>query len=143
MERSAFGPIEFYLVGFAGDGPGEDFPTILTDLLENPSIRLLDLVIIRRSQDGAVEVVEIEEDPGAHGFVDVEIAAAGITGDEDIDEFASLVAPGTAAALVCIELRWAAKLAQDVAASGATVLAVERIPAPVVNALVDAVTTGE
>lgn len=143
MGKSAYGPIEFYLVGFTGDDPDASVATALADLLVNPSVRLLDMVLIRKSLDGEVEVIEVEEDIAEHGFVDLEIAAAGLTGDEDIEEFAGLIPPGTSAALVCLELRWAAKLAADLAESGATVLAVERIPAPVVNALVDVVASGE
>lgn len=143
MGKSSYGPIEFYLVGFAGDSPGDAVASVLADLLVNPSVRLLDLVLIRKSLEGEVEVIELEEGAEEHGFVDLEIAAAGLAGEEDIAEFAALVAPGTAAALVCLELRWAAKLAEDLSASGASVLAVERIPAPVVNALVDVVASGE
>jgi hypothetical protein len=38
-----------------------------------------------------------------------------------------------------LELAWAKRLAEKLSASGAQVLSAERIPAPVVNALVDAI----
>ncbi|WP_454151734.1 DUF6325 family protein [Microbacterium lacticum] len=39
--------------------------------------------------------------------------------------------------MVALELAWAARLAGSVAASGAEVLSVERIPAAIVNAIVE------
>ena len=46
---------------------------------------------------------------------------------------------GGSAAVVALELVYARKLASALAASGGVVLSAERIPAPVVNALVDAI----
>lgn len=140
MAQFTFGPVEFYLVGLEGDRPSPGVVGALTELLDAGLVRLLDFVVIAKADDGAVTVTEIEDETEAYGFGTVELAAIGIAGEEDIEEFAALIEPGTAAALVALELSWAKRLAEKVAASGAEVLAVERIPAPVVNGLVDALT---
>lgn len=140
MAQFTFGPVEFYLVGLDGDRPSPGVVGALTELLDAGLVRLLDFVVIAKADDGTVTVTEIEDETEEYGFGGVELAAIGIAGDEDIEEFAALIEPGSAAALVALELSWAKRLAEKVAASGAEVLAVERIPAPVVNGLVDALT---
>lgn len=137
MTEFAFGPVELYLVGFEGDRPAPGVMSALLDLMESGVVRLLDFVIVSKSDDGEVTVVEVEGDED-YGFGDVELHATGITGDEDIDELAELIPPGGSAALLALELAWARTLAERFANSGGVVLRSERIPAPIVNAVLEA-----
>ncbi|QLQ11030.1 MAG: hypothetical protein HZY75_12510 [Nocardioidaceae bacterium] len=137
MAQFTFGPVEFYLVGLEGDRPSSGVLDALGELIEAGTVRLLDFVVISKSEDGEVTAVEIEDQAEEYGLGGVELGAIGLAGEEDIAEFASLVPAGRAAALVVLELAWAKRLAEKLAGSGGEVLAVERIPAPVVNGLVD------
>lgn len=139
MAQFTYGPVEFYLVGLEGGRPSPDVIGALAELIEGGVVRLLDFVIVAKSADGEITVTEIDDETDEYGFGSIEFAEIGLAGDEDIEQFAELIEPGAAAALVVLELAWAQRLAEKVAASGAEVLAVERIPAPVVNALVDTV----
>lgn len=139
MAHFTFGPVEFYLVGLEGDRPSPAVIDAIGELIESGTVRLLDLLLIAKSDVGAVTVTEIEDETEEYGFGTIEFGAIGLAGDEDVEEFAELIRPGTSAALVVLELTWAKRLAEKVAASGAEVLSVERIAAPVVNALVDAI----
>nr|WP_275044715.1 DUF6325 family protein [Microbacterium oxydans] len=105
--------------------------------LEGGLIRLLDFVIISKDADGTVTAIEIEDQTEEYGFGGIELAAAGIAGEEDIAELAELVEPGASAAVVAFELLYARRLAETVAASGAVVLSAERIPAAIVNAVLE------
>jgi uncharacterized membrane protein len=138
MPLFAFGPVELYLVGFEGERPSPGVMGALLDLVGSGIVRLLDFVIVAKSEDGEITVTEIEAQAEAYGLVDVEILAAGIAGNEDIDEFAEHIPPGGSAALVVLELVYARRLAEQVARSGGVVLRTERIPAPVVNAVLEA-----
>lgn len=138
MADFRYGPVELYLVGFEGDRPAPAIMQALADQLEGGLVRLLDFVIVSRSIEGEITVTEIEDETEEYGLGGIEFGEFGITGDEDIEEFAPLIEPGTSAAVVALELVYARDLASKVAASGAVVLSSERIPAPVVNALVDA-----
>lgn len=138
MAEFAFGPVELHLVGFEGERPSPGVMAALLDLVGQGIVRLLDFVIVAKSEDGEITVTEIEAEAEAYGLVDVEILAAGIAGDEDIEEFAELIPPGASAALVAFELVYARALAEQVAASGGIVLRSERIPAPIVNAVLEA-----
>lgn len=138
MADFEFGPVELYLVGFEGERPSPGVMGALLDLVGSGVVRLLDFVIVAKSEDGEITVTEIEAEAEAYGLVDVEILAAGIAGDEDIDEFAALIPPGDSAALVVLELVYARELAEQVARSGGVVLRTERIPATAVNAVLEA-----
>lgn len=138
MAQFTFGPVELYLVGLENDRPSPEVLAALGDLLDAGVIRLLDFMIISKGEDGDVLVTEIENEEHTYGLGGIELEAVGIAGEDDIAEFAELIPPGTAAALVVMELLWAKTLGQRLASSGAEVLSVERIPAPVVNGLVDA-----
>ena len=133
-----FGPVELYLVSLDGDRPAPAVIAAVTDLVAAGTVNLLDFVVVSKAEDGTVTAIEIEEHADEYGAADLEFAALGVTGQEDIDEFAELIEPGTSAAVAALELAWAARLSPAVQASGAEVLSVERIPAPVVDALVDA-----
>ena len=143
MAEFTFGPVELYLVGFEGDRPSPGVISALVDLVGAGIVRLIDFVIIGKSADGEITVTEVEAEAEAYGLVDVEIAAVGIAGDEDIEEFAELIPPGSSAALVALELVYARTLAEQVAKSGGVVLRSERIPAPIVNAVLDAAEENE
>lgn len=138
MVEFRYGPVELYLVGFEGDRPDPGVIAALVEQLEGGLVRLLDFVIISKSDDGEITVTEVEDQTQEYGFGDVELAEIGLAGDEDIEELAELIEPGTSAALVTLELLYARKLASRLAASGGVVLSAERIPAPVVNAILDA-----
>jgi hypothetical protein len=137
MTDFRYGPVEFYLVGFEGEGPDPAALGALADLLESGLVRLLDFVVISKNAAGDIAVVEIEGDLDSYGFAGADLETFGLAGDEDIAEFADLIPPGASAALVALELAFARTLAENLAATGGVVLATQRIPAPVVNALVD------
>ena len=133
MAQFDYGPVELHLIGFEGDRPDPSVIEALVDLIQAGIVRLLDFTIVSKSEAGEVTVTEIEDETEEYGFGGVELAEIGIAGDEDIAEFATMIAPGTSAALVALELLWARRLAERFASSGSVILRSERIPAPVVN----------
>jgi hypothetical protein len=138
-----FGPVDLYLLGLPGEQPDPAALTALTDLAATGVIRLLDLLLVSRSGAGETTIIEAAQIPG--GFeIDVEtLGATGLIGHEDIDGIAAVIPEGTAALLVAVELVYQRDLAAKTAASGAELIAYERIPAPVVNALLDAFAPGQ
>ena len=59
---------------------------------------------------------------------------AGLASDDDINDLAEGVAPGTSAAILVVELLWAKAFASALFDAGGVVLARQGIPAPLVNA---------
>jgi hypothetical protein len=134
MAEFEYGPVDLYLVGFEGERPDRGTLEALAELVEGGEVRLLDFLLVSRSEDDEITIVEYE-DFGDEIEIDLEVHEAGLVGDEDVDELAALIEPGSSAALVAIELVWAKRLASRFAASGAVLIQAERIPAPAVNAV--------
>lgn len=135
MTTFEYGPVELHLVGFEGDRPDPAVIDAIVELIDDGVVRLLDFIIVSKSESGEVTVTEIEDETEAYGFGGVELAEIGIAGDDDIAELAELIPAGASAALVAFELTWARRLAERFAASGSVILRSDRIPAPAVNEL--------
>lgn len=133
-----YGPVELHLVGFTGESPSPDVLDALADLLDTGLVRLLDFLLVKKSEEGTVDIVEVESE--AYDALRVSGAsplAMGLVGAEDVESFSETMAPGTSAALVALELAYQRELAERLANSGGEVLRTERIPAPIVNAVTD------
>ncbi|MGZ0712363.1 DUF6325 family protein (plasmid) [Coraliomargarita sp. W4R53] len=138
MTEFRYGPVELYLVGFEGERPDPGVMEALIAQVSTGYVNLLDFMLISKSEAGDVTIIEVADDED-FGLGDIALGAAGITGEEDVEDLAELVPPGSSAILVAFELAYQRELASKVAASGGVVLSSERIPAPIVNAIVDAV----
>ena len=138
MELDA-GPIDYLVVEFPGNRmTGEGWP-LLVDLVDRGIIRLLDLVFIRKDEDGSVIALSIE-DLGADG-VDLSIfegASSGLLGDDDLAEAANAIEPGCSAGLLVYENTWAGPFASAMRRSGGQLVAFGRIPVQAVLAALDA-----
>jgi hypothetical protein len=135
---SRFGPVDLYLLGLPKEKPDPAALAALTDLTESGLIRLLDLLLVSRSETGETTIIEAAEVPGAFEIDLAMLGATGLIGHDDADSLAAVIPAGRSALLVAVELVYQRYLAANTAASGAELLAYERIPAPVVNALLDA-----
>ena len=137
------GPVDYLVVEFPGNRmTGEGFP-ILVDLVDRGLIRILDLVFIRKDDDGSVAGLEIGDFTG-DGELDLAVfdgAASGLLGQDDIDEAAKALEPGCSAGILLYENRWAAPFAAALRRGGARMVASGRIPVPSVVAALDAIET--
>lgn len=139
MVNFAYGPVELYLIGLSEQGLAPQALDALLSLQKREIVRVLDFVIVTKNDDGEVTFVEIDEDSIEYGVAGDELGAVGLAGDEDIQDLAQALPPGGSAAVVALEMLWAKELASTLAATGGEVLSFERVPAPVVNALIEAV----
>lgn len=123
------GPIDFVLIEFPGDKlTGEAAPALM-DLVERGVIRLYDLMVISKHDDGSVEALEVQDPTGAGGFSYFAGARSGLLGDDDLREAAEAMEPGTVAALIVYENSWAIPFVRAARNSGGEVIASARIPA--------------
>lgn len=132
-----FGPVDLYAIGFPEERVPERVREELLALLENDAVRVVDLVLVRKSLDGDLSVIEVEDFGDELQITDVELAGAGLTGGEDVDEIGAGLPPGGSALVAVVEHVWARGFVAAARDAGAIVLASERIPAEVVNALVE------
>jgi hypothetical protein len=136
MSDLEYGPVEFLLVGFAGEAPDPGVVDAVRQLVNDGSVRVIDAILLTRNLDGDIETIEVEDASDAYGLESSDLDLAGLAADEDIEYFAESLEPGTSAELLVIELLWAKNFSSRLAASGGAVLASERIPAPIVNEVV-------
>lgn len=135
-EINEMGPIDYLIVEWPGRQPtGEALPYLI-DLVDRGLIRILDLAFIAKAEDGSVAALEIA-DLGDE-IAAFEGASSGLLGDDDVEEAGAALEPGTAAALLVFENRWAAPFAAAVRNSGGQLVASGRIPVQAVLAALDA-----
>jgi hypothetical protein len=135
-ELDEMGPIDYLCIEFPeGSLTGGALPLLL-DLVDRHIIRVLDLVFVRKSPDGAVLALDGRE-LELNGLGAFHGAASGMLGGDDLREAGSILEPGTAAALLVYENVWAAPLARHLRKVGAQMVAGGRIPVQQLLAALD------
>ena len=133
------GPIDYVLIEWPNRQPDGSAVPHLVDLVDRGIIRVLDLTFITKGEDGSVAAIEIADlgDAGEE-FAVFEGASSGLLTDEDTDEAATAMEPGTSAALLVFENSWAAPFATAVRQSGGQLVASGRIPIQAMLAALEA-----
>lgn len=137
MATSTFGPVEIVAVAFPSDRIPAGVQASVLEVLAEGTVTLLDLAVVRRSDAGDVEVVEVTDLGDELEITDVELTGAGLAGEEDLDAVAAGLAPGTSALVLVVEHTWARGVITATSAADGVVLLSERIPAEVVNEVAD------
>jgi Family of unknown function (DUF6325) len=139
-ESEALGPISYLIVEFPGNKmTGEGLP-ILVDLVDRGLIRILDLLFVTRESDGSLRAAELR-DLDRDGQIDVAIfegASSGLLDESDLADAASVIEPGSSAAILLFENRWARSFTQALRRGGAELVAAGYIPLEAVAASLDA-----
>ncbi len=134
------GPIDIVLLEFPGEHDLAAPAAALLNLVDTGTIRLYDLVAIRKV-DGGVEVVELEN-LGDDLYV-LSGARSGLLGDDDLDAAGEVLRPGATAVVIMFENLWAIPFVAAALDAGGTMIASERIPAEDVIATLDALEAAE
>jgi hypothetical protein len=136
----AMGPISYLIVEFPGNKmTGEGLP-ILVDLVDQGLIRILDFLFVTRDDDGSLRAVELR-DLDLDGQIDVAVfegASSGLLDDSDLADAASVIEPGSSAAILLFENRWARSFTQALRRGGAELVAAGYIPLDAIAASLDA-----
>ena len=127
-----FGPVDYLIVEWPpGKEPTGEGLGILADLTDSGLIRVLDLVFVRKEEDGTMTglaLMDIDAD-GELDLVQFAGASSGLLGQDDYNEAGAALEPGASAAILLYENRWARPFASAVRRSGAQLVASGRIPA--------------
>ena len=143
-ELEEMGPIDYLVIAWPGRQPTGEAAPIVVDLVERGIIRVLDLAFIAKAEDGSVAGLEIADlGQEVEELKVFEGASSGLLSDEDAAEAAEALEPGTSAALLVYENRWAGPFASAVRRSGGQLVAFGRIPVQAVLAALDAAEEAE
>lgn len=136
-DLDVMGPVDYIVVEFPDARiPGDVLQRIL-DLVDQGTLRILDLAFIRKETDGSVTALGVADLDG-DGELDLlvlEGATSGVVARDDLDDAAGAIEPGSAALIVLYENLWAIPFATAARRVGAELVASGRIP---VGALLDA-----
>jgi hypothetical protein len=134
------GPIDYMVLEWAGDQPvtGEVMPLLL-DLVDRDIIRILDIAFLVKADDGSVAAIDFADlAQKSEGLAEFEGASSGLLGQDDLEEAAAALEPGTVAGVLVWENRWAAPVAMALRRSGGQLVANGRIPVQAILAALDA-----
>ena len=138
------GPVDLRVLEFPDrHAAGASLPLFL-ELVDGGLIRVLDLVFLRKESDGQTAEIDLAdvEHHGQPELVAFDGARSGLLGAQDIAALAAVMEPGSSAALLVYENRWAEPLATALRQAGARVLDSERVPLHTVLAALDELEDG-
>ena len=132
------GPVDYIVLEWPGKQPKGDVAPMIVDLADRGIIRVLDVAFMVKNEDGTVESLELGELEDG-GFGEFEGASSGLIGPDDLEEAAAALDPGTSAAVLIWENRWAAPVAIALRRSGGQLVASGRLPIQSIVAALEAV----
>jgi Family of unknown function (DUF6325) len=141
-ERSLdeLGPVDYLVVefpagtqNFTGEGAAE-----LLRLHDAGIIRIMDLVIIGKAEDGTVMAQELGDLEDMGEFARLETELAETLAEEDVEKFGAVMEPGSLGAVLVYENLWAAPFASAMRHAGGRLIANGRIPIQAIIAAVEA-----
>ena len=135
------GPIDYLALEFPGARLTGEGMNILIDLVERGIIQILDLRFALRQADGSFTAIELSDLDG-DGALDLAVfegVSSGLIDEDDLQEAAGLVEPGTAVGLLVYENTWAGPFVSAMRRAGAEVIASGRIPADTGGAALDSI----
>ena len=129
------GPVEYIIVGFPGNQFNGEIAPALADLIENETIRILDLVFIAKDAEGDVLALEFDQHEGLAAFAALEGDIGGVISNDDIAYASAMLEPNNSAALLVWEDVWATPFAEALRKSGGVLIEGSRIPHDIAEAV--------
>jgi Family of unknown function (DUF6325) len=135
------GPVDYMIVGFPGNNFRGEIVPALADLVENGTIRIIDLAFVGKNAEGEVVAFELLDlDPDVKkAFEDMGVEVTGLFNEDDLMSTGEKLEPNSSAALLVWENVWARNVADGIRNAGGFVIDFTRIPHEVVQAAREAV----
>jgi len=138
-ELEEMGPIDYIVLEWPGRQPTGEAAPLIIDLVDRGIIRIIDIAFMRKLDDGSIDTLDLGALNGdSAGFDAFEGASSGLLSQEDLEEAATALEPGTTAAILVWENRWAAPVAIALRRSGGQLVASGRIETQAILAALDA-----
>lgn len=134
------GPVDYLVVEFPAGT--QNFTGAIAEELarlhDSGTIRIMDVLILFKADDGSVEAHELSDFPDLGDLVRIEQQLAETLAEEDVINLAAAMDPGSVAGVLIFENLWAAPFASAVRHAGGQLIANGRIPIQAIIAAVEA-----
>ena len=100
----------------------------LSSLVAADTIRIIDLMIITKDDDGTIDAFEVDDFEGLDELRALETVLADLLAADDVADLAAAMEPGSVAGVLVWENRWAAPFASAARRAGGQLIANGRIP---------------
>lgn len=124
-EPHAHGPIDFALLEFPDQEPSGRVADALLDLIDAGTIRLYDIVAVRKAADGGVTAFDLSDIPG--DLSRLAGARSGLLTDEDFADVAAAMEPSTIGVMLIYENSWVAPFVAAARDAGGELVASARL----------------
>jgi hypothetical protein len=134
------GPVDYLVVEFPAGAANftGDMAAELIALVDSGIIRLIDVLILSKAEDGTVEAIELSDIDELGELQRLEAELAELLAAEDVAHLAAAMDPGSTAGVLVWENLWAAPFASAARRSGGQLIANGRIPIQAIIASIEA-----
>ena len=139
-DLDSLGPVDYLVVEFpagASNFTGEMAHELLA-LVDSGTIRVIDVLILQKDEDGNVEAMELSDIEQLGPLQAVEAQLAELLAAEDVEHLAAAMDPGSTAGVLIWENLWAAPFGSAARRSGGQLIATGRIPIQAIIASIEA-----
>jgi hypothetical protein len=139
-DLDSLGPVDYIVVEFpagASNFTGE-MTEELVRLVNAGTIRLIDVLILVKDENGSVEAMELSDLDDLGELQALEAKLAELLAEEDVVHLAAAMEPGSTAGVLIWENLWAAPFASAARRSGGQLIANGRIPIQAIIASIEA-----
>jgi hypothetical protein len=134
------GPVDYVVVEFPADASNftGEMADELVKLVNSGTIRLIDVLILAKNEDGTVDAMELSDIEELGELETLEAQLAELLAEEDVEHLANAMEPGSTAGVLIWENLWAAPFASAARRSGGQLIANGRIPIQAIIASIEA-----
>jgi Family of unknown function (DUF6325) len=139
-DLAELGPVDYLVIEFP-EGQQNFTGEIAAELVrlsEAGTIRVIDVLILVKEEDGTVEAMELADAGDLGELVQLEAELAELLAAEDVDRLAHAMDPGSIAGVLVYENLWAAPFGSAVRRAGGQLIANGRIPIQAIIASLEA-----
>ena len=141
-ERSLdeLGPVDYLVVEFPAGASNftGDMARELVKLSDAGTIRVIDILILTKDEDGNVSAAELSDVDELGELQQIEAQLAEMLAEDDVVNLAAAMEPGSVAGVLIWENLWAAPFASAARRSGGQLIANGRIPIQAIIASIEA-----